>query len=137
MDASGNAMAVWYQHDGACYSIYSSRYNAQEGEWGDPELVEENKRLAGRDCNASIELCYSDGENPFARESLKIVDVGVSDNRYVVESKIIENLKTDNDNLAEENKKLREAVTKLMNEYVNRGSIDPQNAEKLLKELEN
>lgn len=42
MDASGNAMAVWYQHDGARYSIYSNIYNAQDGGWGVPELVEKN-----------------------------------------------------------------------------------------------
>jgi len=42
MDASGNSMAVWYQHDGARFSIFSSRYDAQANEWGEPELVEDN-----------------------------------------------------------------------------------------------
>ena len=41
MDSSGNAMAVWYQHDGSRYSIFSNRYNAQASEWGGAELVED------------------------------------------------------------------------------------------------
>lgn len=45
--------------------------------------------LEKRDCNATIQLCYNDGMNPFAREDLQIVDVGVSDNCYVVESKAV------------------------------------------------
>jgi hypothetical protein len=49
-------------------------------------LKEDIARLDKRDCNASVQLCYDDGFNPFAREDLKIVDVGVSDNIYVVES---------------------------------------------------
>jgi len=43
-------------------------------------LEAEVARLRERDCNAKVELCYDDGFNPFAREDLKIVDVGVADN---------------------------------------------------------
>lgn len=49
----------------------------------------ELKRLSERDCNAKVQLCYKKGINPFAREDLKIVDVGVSDNTYVVESEVL------------------------------------------------
>ena len=55
----------------------------------------ENKRLEGRDCQATIELCYDDGDNPFARESLKVVDVGVADNVYIVESQLLNTLLQD------------------------------------------
>lgn len=50
------------------------------------EFKEDIERLNKRDCNATIQLCFDDGVNPFAREDLKIVDVGVSDNIYIVES---------------------------------------------------
>ena len=53
------------------------------------QQAEQIERKQRRDSNATIELCYDDGENPFARESLKVVDVGVSDNCYVVESEIV------------------------------------------------
>jgi hypothetical protein len=60
------------------------------------KLREEVKRLAARDLNATIILVYNDGDNPFARETLEIVDVGVSDNTYTVESKVLnEALETD------------------------------------------
>ena len=49
-------------------------------------------RLKARDMNATITLAYDDGDNPFAREELKIVDVGVADNGYVVESKVLAEL---------------------------------------------
>ncbi len=56
------------------------------------EYVAENKRLRKRDGNATIQLCFNDGDNPFAREDLQVVDVGVSDNCYVVESQTVSNL---------------------------------------------
>ena len=55
----------------------------------------ENKRLSDRDCNAKIELCYNDGNNPFSRESLRVIDVGVADNIYVVESETVKRLTTE------------------------------------------
>jgi hypothetical protein len=58
-----------------------------EGKVG--ELESEVSRLSTRDLNASIELCYDDGNNPFAREYLKVVNVGVADNEYVVESELV------------------------------------------------
>ncbi len=38
-DASGNAVAVWYQYDGARYNILSNRYVAGRG-WGAAQFVE-------------------------------------------------------------------------------------------------
>ena len=61
------------------------------------ELEKEIERLRKRDCNATVQLCYNDGNNPFAREDLKIVDIGVSDNCYVVESQIIQQLQAELD----------------------------------------
>jgi len=66
-------------------------------------LQANHDRLQERDCNASIELCYNDGNDPFARESLTVVDVGVSDNAYVVESKVLSNLQASHTNLMEAN----------------------------------
>jgi len=63
-------------------------------------LLQELQRLKSREGNAQIELCYDDGKNPFARESLKIVDFGYSDNIYVVESSLLQ-----------EYQKLRERVS--------------------------
>jgi hypothetical protein len=53
------------------------------------------ERLAKRDCNATVQLCFNDGNDPFAREDLKIVDVGVSDNIYIVESQTVTNLQAE------------------------------------------
>jgi len=49
----------------------------------------ENKRLAARDCNATVQLCTPTDDNPWDKEECAIVDVGVSDNTYVVESKTL------------------------------------------------
>jgi len=38
-DASGNALAVWYQSDGTRYNIWSNRYTAGTG-WGTAEMIE-------------------------------------------------------------------------------------------------
>ncbi len=39
MDGSGNAVAVWYQHDGTRNNIWSNRYTVGVG-WGTAELIE-------------------------------------------------------------------------------------------------
>ncbi|MBI5739468.1 MAG: hypothetical protein HZA16_02005 [Nitrospirae bacterium] len=39
MDAQGNAMAVWYQHDGTRFNIWAVRYTAGSG-WGAAGLIE-------------------------------------------------------------------------------------------------
>ena len=69
-------------------------------------LTKERDRLNKRDCNATIELCYESKNHPFEREQLKILDVGVSDNVYVVESGLFKALQEDNERLrtAMENK---------------------------------
>jgi hypothetical protein len=40
MDAGGNAIAVWRQHDGQRDSIYANRFNAASGAWGTAQLIE-------------------------------------------------------------------------------------------------
>ena len=40
VDSSGNAVAVWQQHDGTCFNIWSNRYTAATGRWGTAELIE-------------------------------------------------------------------------------------------------
>ncbi len=40
IDASGNAIAVWWQSDGPNYSIWTNRYNAATGAWGTAALIE-------------------------------------------------------------------------------------------------
>jgi len=44
IDNAGNATAVWQQHDGTRYNIWSNRYIANQsgGVWGAPSLVETN-----------------------------------------------------------------------------------------------
>jgi hypothetical protein len=64
-------------------------------------LQAEIGRLSKRDGNATIELCYNDGNDPFARESLKVVDFGVSDNGYVVESELVSALQSKLDKAVE------------------------------------
>ncbi len=39
VDPSGNAVAVWWQHDGTRYNIYSNRY-VSGSSWGTAELIE-------------------------------------------------------------------------------------------------
>ena len=41
VDGSGNAVAVWHQHDGTRNNIWSNRYDAETG-WSAPELIETN-----------------------------------------------------------------------------------------------
>ena len=72
---------------GACEAI------EQSDKYWEQEIVnkdEEIKRLADRDCNATIRLSYEKGGYPWHTEDLKVVDVGVSDNIYMVESKVLE-----------------------------------------------
>lgn len=39
IDADGNAIAVWYQFDGALFNVWSNRFTPDSG-WGTPELIE-------------------------------------------------------------------------------------------------
>ncbi len=66
------------------------------------------ERFRKRDGNATIELCFEKGDDPFCRETLKHIDFGVSDNIYVVESAELTQLQAENKDLA---KKLNEART--------------------------
>jgi hypothetical protein len=52
MDASGNAMTVWYQSDGTRYNIWTSRFSASTNTWVTPELLENDN--AGNAYNASV-----------------------------------------------------------------------------------
>ncbi|WP_158590361.1 Ig-like domain-containing protein [Noviherbaspirillum cavernae] len=45
IDANGNALAVWSQHDGVQISIWSNRYTAGSG-WGTAQLIETDAGLA-------------------------------------------------------------------------------------------
>lgn len=74
------------------------------------QLLAQLTRLQKRDCNATIQLCFNDGDNPFARENLQVVDVGVSDNCYVVESQTVKQLQTQLTTAKEENKRLRDEI---------------------------
>ena len=60
------------------------------------ELQAEVDRLVNRDCNATISLLVPN-QNPFNREDCKIVDVGVSDNHYVVECEVVARLQKQSD----------------------------------------
>jgi hypothetical protein len=62
-------------------------------------LKKECNRFSDRDCSASIQMCYSTDDDPFNTESLKIVDVGVSDNIYIVESKLLQETLLENKKL--------------------------------------
>jgi len=42
MDRGGNAVVVWRQSNGSWQDIWSNRYTAATGEWGDAELIEED-----------------------------------------------------------------------------------------------
>ena len=42
MDAAGNAMAVWVQHDGTRYNVWANRYDVALGKWDEAELIETN-----------------------------------------------------------------------------------------------
>jgi hypothetical protein len=59
------------------------------------ERIDFLERRAKRASTSSIQLCYDDGLNPFAREDLKIVDYGYADQAYVVESELVDQLRTD------------------------------------------
>jgi hypothetical protein len=41
MDAAGNAVAVWQQHDGTRFNIWARRYDASAG-WGVPQPIDSN-----------------------------------------------------------------------------------------------
>ena len=48
-------------------------------------LSRENKRLGKRDCNSTVQILLPTADSPFNKEDCRIVDVGYSDNIYVVE----------------------------------------------------
>ena len=62
-------------------------------------LKTENERLKARDGNATINLCYDDGDNPFAEEQLQHLDFGVADNVYAVESVNSKKMQGENERL--------------------------------------
>ena len=67
------------------------------------QVAEKDQRiewLEKRDLKATIELCYADGQHPYERERLKVVDVGVADNIYVVHSEVVGLLRRQVDALA-------------------------------------
>ena len=56
------------------------------------ELADARAELEREQRPWSVELCYANREYPFNRESLEIVDVGVSDRVLVVNSKVVDRL---------------------------------------------
>jgi len=62
-------------------------------------LSQENKRLSQRDCNASVQILLPTADSPFNKEDCRIVDVGVSDNIYVVECDAVVELEAENERL--------------------------------------
>ncbi len=60
-DASGNAFAVWVQHDGTFSSIYANRYDALSGSWGTAELID-----AGANTAQYPQVAVDAGGNAFA-----------------------------------------------------------------------
>ena len=54
MDASGNAIAVWYQDDGTRYNIYANRYVAGVG-WGTAGLIETDDTGDARNPQISVD----------------------------------------------------------------------------------
>ena len=83
-------------------------------------LRAEVERLRKRDCNATIELCYDNGVDPYSRETLRILDVGVADNIYVVESKVVTTLLAAKEK-AEARVRELEYQNKQLEEYVEKG----------------
>ncbi|MCK5606509.1 hypothetical protein KAR91_31695 [Candidatus Pacearchaeota archaeon] len=71
----------------------------------------EIERLSKRDCSATVELCYSTTIDPFKREELKILNVGVADNCYVVESQVVTALQEERDTLKQKVEELEKQVT--------------------------
>ena len=98
------------QKKDVAYTLLQGKYDAvlkkcKEHKAENGELRKENERLRKRDDSANIELCFNDGFNPFAREDLKIVDVGVADNVYVVESETVTKLQQELTELKEKYEK--------------------------------
>ncbi|HPS53004.1 MAG TPA: hypothetical protein PLK08_05575 [Phycisphaerae bacterium] len=85
------------------------------------ELAEKDReieRLSKRDGNASIELCYDDGFNPFARSDCKHLDFGVADNCYVIESELLNETLRENKTLRDMCEKMAGTLEKLRVEFL-------------------
>jgi len=64
-------------------------------------LSQENKRLSKRDCNSTVQILLPTADRPFNKEDCRIVDVGYSDNIYVVECAAVTELQAENAKLKE------------------------------------
>jgi len=69
------------------------------------ELQAKNERLSKRDCNSTVQILLPTADSPFNKEDCRIVDVGYSDNIYVVECDAVVELQA-------ENAKLKTAIRK-------------------------
>ncbi|MBL8266075.1 hypothetical protein, partial [Steroidobacter sp.] len=56
VDAAGNAMAVWQEHDGLAYSAYTRRYDVAAGVWGAAELVDNSNYDVDIDYNPTVAI---------------------------------------------------------------------------------
>jgi hypothetical protein len=79
-DGSGNAIAVWSQHDGAYYNIYANRYAAGSG-WGTAVLIETN---AGNADNPQI--AFDASGNAIAVWERNDMPANICANRYTAGS---------------------------------------------------
>ena len=81
------------------------------------ELQDKNERLSKRDCNATVQILLPTADSPFNKEDCRIVDVGYSDNIYVVECDAVVELQA-------ENKRLKNFVQRVSDTYATGG--DPE-----------
>ena len=82
VDASGAAIAVWYQHDGARYNIRANRYDKISG-WGGNVLIESNN--AGHAAMPKVAVNASGGGTAVWRQT-DGTRYSIWANRYVVGS---------------------------------------------------
>jgi len=105
MLANPNVNSLITQHEKTIRDLEAERDRLKaDAEW-----------YKNRDLKAKIELCYDDGNNPFQRETLKVLDVSVSENCYVVESEYLNKLRArhaeleaERDRMKEDNKNVKE-----------------------------
>jgi hypothetical protein len=76
-------------------------------------LTAETQRLGNREGNATIQLCLPASNDPFRKKDCRVIDYGVSDNRYIVESNEVEALTAENKAQAERIEKLEDIFHKI------------------------
>jgi hypothetical protein len=104
--------------------------------WQQAALESAQKRIAELEKyisrHTTIELCHDNDFNPFAREELKILDYGVADKIYVVESELFNSVKKENSDLRE---MLKEALV-FINAFQDDDIPDQEKLVVLVRKLE-